>query len=48
MGGEARREGRERIMVKRFLHWVFKSRRKMCRSCCLFCKFFDQCEGDDG
>ena len=35
-------------MFSRFIHWIFHSRRKMCRSCCLRCKYFEECREEEG
>lgn len=36
-------EGDER-MIERLKHWIFKSRKKHCRCCCLTCKYFEECK----
>ena len=31
-------------LVKRLKHWVTKSRKKNCRSCCIFCECWNMCK----
>lgn len=32
----------------RVKHWIFRSRKKDCRSFCLFCEYWDICRNDKG
>lgn len=27
----------------RLVHWLFESRKKKCKHCCLFCKYYHEC-----
>lgn len=27
----------------RLVHWLFRSRKKKCKHCCLFCKYYHEC-----
>nr|DAM89381.1 MAG TPA: hypothetical protein [Caudoviricetes sp.] len=31
-------------MVIRLIYWIFESRKKHCRCCCLTCKYFKECK----
>lgn len=31
-------------MVTRLIYWIFQSRKKHCRCCCLTCKYFEECK----
>lgn len=33
---------------KRLIHWIFQSRKKDCRSFCLFCEYWNICRNDKG
>lgn len=35
-------------MIKRIFHWIFASRKKQCRHCCINCQYFTECEKDGG
>lgn len=33
-------------MIKRFIYWLTHSHKKVCKHCCLFCKFYEYCKDD--
>lgn len=34
-------------MVERLRHWLFRSRRKGCLHCCLWCEYWDICRREE-
>ena len=35
-----------KIVVKRLKHWIFMSKEKHCKQCCVTCEYFQQCIED--
>nr|DAH48105.1 MAG TPA: hypothetical protein [Caudoviricetes sp.] len=34
--------------MKRLIHWIFKSRKKQRRHCCMTCRYWDMCVENEG
>nr|DAZ30113.1 MAG TPA: hypothetical protein [Caudoviricetes sp.] len=32
------------ILLRKLLYWIFQSRKKHCRCCCLVCPYFEECK----
>jgi len=35
------------VMAERIYYWLFKRKRRSCKSCCIACKYYQICKVDD-